>query len=229
MEQHSIKSLGEFVNYCEALDLAYDTLLFRGQGNRGDLLPGIARRQPRQDTRDLEEKMLQQFRLQGASMLRSPEPTKLELLVLAQHFGLKTRLLDWTSSSLAALWFACNSRSVGDVYVYVLKADSFQLADIYDADPFEQVQTLVFQPRLDNERILAQNGWFTLHRFSNQSQMFVPLEDQGRVKQNLTEIVVDGGARFHILGSLSRLGVNSRSLFPDLEGLCTHLNSVFEA
>lgn len=111
--------------------------------------------------------------------------------------------------------------------MYVLKADAFQLPDIYDDDPFEQEQTLVFQPRLDNERIVAQSGWFTLHRFSVQSKRFVPLEDQSLVNEYLIEIIIAGEGRAFILSSLSRMGVNARSLFPDLEGICKHLNNMF--
>lgn len=219
-----IKSLSAFVNYCEGVDLFSTTVLFRGQGVKGGLLPGIARADPSRDTVGLERKMLSQFRSQGASLLNGGYLLDLELLVLAQHHGLKTRLLDWTTNPLAALWFACSSASEGDVYIYVLDSDSLQVEDIYDKDPFTHNATRVFQPRFDNPRVLAQNGWFTLHRYSQGSKCFVPLERQKELGAELHEMVVPAAQRSFILSNLSRMGVHPRSLYPDLNGLAEHLN-----
>lgn len=217
------------MSYLETLDLFSDTVLFRGQAQQGNLIPGIARKNPGKDTTTLERKMLNQFRLQGASLLPNSEMSDLELLVLAQHFEMNTRLLDWTTNPLAAMWFACSSRSPGDVYVYALDADNFQLKDIYKDDPFTHGSTLVFQPRLDNPRILAQNGWFTLHHYSSaeKSKKFVPIEHQKQMKDKLTQIVIAADNRSFILQSLSRMGIHHRSLFPDLTGLTRHLNGVY--
>lgn len=219
-----INHLSDFVDYCEAVDLVSHTVLFRGQGRRGGLLPGIARKDPKFNSLDVERKMLSQFRAQGASLLGNAYPSDLEALVLAQHHGLKTRLLDWTTNPLAALWFACSSAREGDVYVYVLDSDNLQIDDIYGMDPFLHETTRVFQPRFDNPRVLAQNGWFTLHKYSSGSKCFVPLEKQKELGSRVHELVVTADYRSFILSSLSRMGVHPRSLYPDLGGLAQHLN-----
>lgn len=224
-----VKNLSQYVEYCEALDLFSENVLFRGQGRRGELLPGIARSQPSRDMVNVERKMLSQFRSQGASLLNGGYPTDLELLVLAQHHGLKTRLLDWSTNPLTALWFACSSRCEGDVYVYVLNADPLLIEDIYDKDPFTHPATRVFQPKFDNPRVLAQNGWFTLHRYSQRSKSFVPLEKQNELGALIHELIVPESARSFMLSALARMGVHPRSLYPDLGGLAQHLNWVHTA
>jgi hypothetical protein len=224
MREVTIESIVDFVREADNYDLIAEKIIFRGQPKRGNLVPAIARSNRKVDTTELEKKVLEQLSLMGAALLPNPAPSPLDLLVIAQHWGLKTRLLDWTSNPLAALWFACADREVGDVFVYALEANSVLVQDIYDSDPFDIPQTRVFQPRLNNPRIVAQHGWFTLHRYSQSDHMFVPLERNRGTKRLLTQIRVPNARRIDLLKSLDRHGIGSGTLFPDLGGLCQHLN-----
>jgi len=217
-------TLTEFIAITDVYDLIADLVLFRGQAYPGGLLPGVARKNRKLDTVAQERKVLDQIRLMGASFFERSHPTDLDLLVIAQHFGLKTRLLDWTSNPLAALWFACQDREEGDTYVYAMEADKLQVEGVYELDPFTVQATRVFQPRLNNPRILAQHGWFTLHRFSQGSEAFVPLDWNPETSQRMQQIRIPAQHRRPMLASLDRHGISRRTLFPDLEGLCQHLN-----
>ncbi|MCX4170691.1 MULTISPECIES: FRG domain-containing protein [Paraburkholderia] len=224
MQTETIESLPQFLKQTETFSLiAYHTL-FRGQSHRRNLLPGIARAEPTKDTTEQEQALLKTLERMGATKIQHRDFDKWDLLVLAQHFGMKTRLLDWTSNPLAALWFACFNTNDRDGYVYALEADDHLMPDASSVDPFKLSATKVVQPRLANERIVAQHGWFTVHRYSKGARGFVALENNPETRSHLSEYVIPASSKEDVVRELDRCGINQSTLFPDLEGLCRYLN-----
>lgn len=120
----------------------------------------------------------------------------------------------------------CSDTSAPDenVFVYRLYGKPFLMKEAYKSDIFKIKETQVFQPKLNNSRITAQQGWFTAHRFSKQSNKHVPLEKNSRLGNNLTCFIIPSDKKEEFLEILNKFGINEKTLFPGLEGICKYLN-----
>jgi hypothetical protein len=114
METTTIHSLAEFTELIEKTCADQSYVLFRGQNGDFPLLPSIARERLTDDILAVERSMLDEFQRHSLPFLRV-RPSKIwEWAALAQHHGLPTRLLDWSSNPLTSLWFAVNRRPSKD-------------------------------------------------------------------------------------------------------------------
>lgn len=99
-------------------------LWFRGEDKSyplGNLIPGVFRIV---DGKVYDEvSMFNVFRLRAGDY-RKDNPTTLDWLCLMQHYGLPTRLIDWTESPLVALYFAVRDKANHDEdgFIYALDA-----------------------------------------------------------------------------------------------------------
>jgi hypothetical protein len=229
MSREDAETIDKFIRIALDNETHYRHHIYRGQAVEGHLLPGVARAKPKDNSEQKERTALKGFELAAASLLPGKHEL-LDLMIIGQHYGLKTRLLDWTANPLIALYFACSDSQPGDAYVYALDADPLIAQNAYDPgfDPFEVNHTKVIQPRMNNPRVVAQGGWFTLHRYSRTAGAFIPLERQVQGPRSLAgyllQIRIPAGRRGEMLDAVGRLGARASTVFPDLSGLCTDLN-----
>ena len=167
--QHAVKSIRQML---ELLDehCGGKNFLFRGQREDKPLLPRIARLKFDEGAKreEVERRMFEDFRRQSHPYVDIRPDNDWDWLALAQHHGMATRLLDWTSNPLAALWFAtqrpAENGAPAVVWILEISEDDYVQSKT-NADPWKVDRTRVFRPTHITRRIIAQNGWFTAHAF----------------------------------------------------------------
>lgn len=105
-------SAADIVSFLAELALE-NKYVFRGYGKQSELFPAIIREKTSYE--DLEEKLLRQFERYGSHYFHANAP--IDFMSYAQHFGLPTRLLDFTFNPFIALSFALYARK-GTNYAY---------------------------------------------------------------------------------------------------------------
>ncbi|MEM7167243.1 MAG: FRG domain-containing protein [Planctomycetota bacterium] len=161
----------------------------------------------------------------------------LERMAIAQHFGLATRLLDWTRNLLAAAFFATEEKRVGpeavepDGLIHVGLFDTMPRLSPQPAtfDEFHAKETeifvnrqeaLTFFPHHSVDRIQRQAGCFTL--FRNPTK---PLVDGNGVQ--LARIRIPGDCKEQFRRDLFLCGTTQAVLFPDLQGCVAAIHYAF--
>lgn len=169
---------------------------------------------------------------------------------LMQHYGCPTRLLDWTTSPLVALYFALRNPKEHDAAVWVIdpwrwnrahvkdlygpaipgwketEPYLLKLEDAFDSD-LKENQTgkkwpMAIEPPHIDRRIAAQGSKFLM--FGKEKDMLdSPAINNNHEKKGkhaiVDRITIPRKEAESLLSELNTLGVNQRSLFPDLEGL----------
>lgn len=211
--RHSVKQVGD--------------ILFRGQESNENLLPKIARSNfSSGHIVEVEKKMLSEMVRIGSIYRDFDKLSIWDIMTIAQHYGMSTRLLDWTRNPLTALWFACRNSLEKQPFVYVLLPRwDIEILDQSSEETPETIKGIsILKPNFPDSRIVAQDGWFTIHAVSKKYDRFFDFRDKNGRTPGVIKIEIDPCSAAKILKNLDVLGINHHSLFPDLGGICSHIN-----
>lgn len=230
IEKH-IKSFRDFHELISVHNQEWHNWYYRGESSlEHKLVPKAGR--PHYQKKNLSDiDMFERWRRHAIAFMDNQVENKWDLLAIAQHHGLATRLLDWTFNPMIAAFFAVtlpdNSIEVETesiVYAHY-STRPFINAELYP-DPFhinnpDATSDKIYRlsPRSIVPRIMRQGGIFTIH--------FPPstaLEEHLPEGDRLEKIIIDSNYRRSFAIELSHYGINKMSLFPDLDGLSRHIN-----
>lgn len=216
---------------------------FRGHPQVGHTLAPSALRYPDLDSRNRALCLMPEMRrFLDMKLGRPPAPDdELGWMQVAQHYGLPTRLLDWTQNAAVALFFTCSKDIDHNGLVVILNPIELNQAvdpkeprifnaqrDAHVIKPYFKLdgrkrtngkRTIAINPTWNTERIAMQQGAFTLHgarqfeldRKQASSLMCVPILKEHKVA---------------LLNELQRVGIGEMFIFPEPEHVCSHLRRV---
>lgn len=199
-----MRILERFADHCNSMGLHYpdDTLQFQKKGLRIRAADGFFQSPP-----------------------KWPNERHHDIMALAQHHGIPTRLLDWSKRSYVAAYFAASS-ALNNKHKW--KSDSCIAVWALDIERIALYQnvTIVNVPGSSSINLAAQAGVFTLHKQTGErGQAFCPrpmeTEFSSLANTPLYKITVPVSESKSIIGLCELYGVTASTLFPGYDGAAT--------
>jgi hypothetical protein len=252
-ERLQIDDLEDLLLLCRSLGSVEPRprLWFRGVNNAGHaLIPSLYRgAELAADALAKEERMRAQFTSRSMPLLTGPPQNEWGYLFIMQHYGVPTRLLDWSENVFLGLYFALTvSATKGfrtDAALWILdpagwnagilpgmdppgaalNADDSDLRNFAPGREVNQMSSdiLAMYARYNNPRITAQRGVFTVFG-REKAPMEEVFETKGLEESALKKVVLPRGALRAMYADLRVIGFRESMIYPDLTGLAREIS-----
>lgn len=238
--------------YREGIDRNRSSFLYRGLPNAAYKLQTSLRRNCKEKAEMLEISILRNFAKYAMYEDIKLSESIWRQLIMGQHHGLPTRLLDWTYSPLIGMHFATSGEDFGSmnqhdgvlwkidieelnlllpaIYKDVLKTEK---AYLFTIDMMEQIVSDLdeYDKAMNNSAVVLLEPPSIDQRIINQYSYFmiVPkkLEDiEGFLEQytkNTVKYVIDKNVKWRIRDLLDQMNINERVIYPGLDGISNWL------
>lgn len=187
-----------------------------------------------------ESYLLNKFKQNASYILDKTPRSDFEWLFLMQHYGMPTRLLDWTESPLVALYFSVQSNPDKNGSLWVLlptelnKKSNYRPDFEFEIPAFDDVHLSNYLPETiasehksklfpmaaiavrNSARMQAQLGVFTI---SHRENIYIETVGDETVKTHIWRLIIPSNAKRNIYNELLLLGYSRFQLFPELESL----------
>jgi hypothetical protein len=237
-QTREVTSIAQIIEYLSE-DLADQKQIvwYRGQFNKNwTLTPSIYRRNVKTDLSEMH--LLKHFKQDASSLFKPNNMPSHDWLFIMRHYGVPTRLLDWTESVLIATYFATEKNNVDGAIWMLLpivlnQQEGRQFTNIDKSLPsFEENGSIMreYEPREDLEtqkniqlnpmaficprniaRMQAQRSVYTIHHLRK-----TPIERIGDMS-HVWQYIIPKEAKQTIRQQLTILGINDFQIFPEAE------------
>ncbi len=238
--------------YRPDLDRNRSLYLYRGMSDASYTLGTSLERNCKDAKKELEPCILMNFTKYGALEDPTIEKSVWRQMIMGQHHGLPTRLLDWSHSPLIALHFACTEPDLDDMSSHdcmIWRIDMKELHAMLPKnyqDVLERNQTSVFSVNMLNEVTSSLNQYdedmqdrsmvvieppSIDPRIVNQYSFFSVVPDSmnnieeflNNYTKNTVKYVIRKELRWRIRDMLDQQNISERMVYPGLDGLCKWL------